>query len=110
MVKGFRKARDRRGEYEVDWSIVEEARGDDLPSRIEFIPFSQGDARVPSMPADEAMYCGIGHGSSVTHAVIELCIGDRAVHIAMSPARLRHFAECLIQTADLIEQQRGVQK
>lgn len=105
MKRGFRKARDRNGDYGVDWSLLQTPAGDEPPSRIEFIPFSQGDARVPSLPADETMYCGVGTGDRLTHAVIALRVDDKAVHAAMSTARLRQFAMCLLQTADLIENQ-----
>ncbi|MES1985493.1 MAG: hypothetical protein V4461_11120 [Pseudomonadota bacterium] len=86
---------------------MQEAAEQEPIARIEFIPFSQGDARVPSLPADETMYCGVGSGGILTHAVVALRIGDKAVHSAMSVGRLRHFARCLMQTADLIEAQKG---
>ena len=106
----FRNMRDRNGAYGVDWSLLQDAHGDEPPVRIEFIPFAQGDARVPSLPADETMYCGVGSGEALTHAVIALRVGDRAVHSAMSMARLRQFAACLLQTADLIENQKEPRK
>ncbi|SCW77465.1 hypothetical protein SAMN02927924_02800 [Sphingobium faniae] len=106
-MRPFKHARDRNGDYQVDWSLLQETRGDEPPARIEFIPFSQGDARVPSLPADETMYCALGKGAMLTHAVIVLRIGTSAVHVAMSTGRLRHFADCLTKTADLIEAQPG---
>lgn len=106
-MRKFREARDRRGAYAVDWTLIEEGAGAEAPCRIEFIPFSQGDARVPSLPADETMYCGIGQGTLLTYAVIALRVGPRAVHVSMSTARLRQFAASLNQTADMIEAQPG---
>lgn len=106
-MRGFRNARDGNGAYGVDWSICEEADGPEAPSQIEFIPFAKGDARVPSLPADETMYCGVGQGELLTYAVIALRVGERAVHVAMSPSRLRHFARSLSHTADVIEAQAG---
>ncbi|MGC4252450.1 MAG: hypothetical protein QM605_13570 [Sphingobium sp.] len=107
MVRSFKRARDRNGDYGVDWSLLEEGRGKEPPAQIEFIPFSQGDARVPSLPADETMYCGVGKDAMLTYGVIALRIGDRAVHVAMSTERMRHFAANLARTADLIEAQPG---
>ena len=106
-MKHLKTARDRNGAYGVDWSMLETAAGEEPPSRIEFIPFEKGDARIPSLPADETMYCGVGSGASLTHAVIALRIDDKAVHVAMSAARLRHFARCLVTTADMIDQSKG---
>ncbi len=102
-MNGFKKAKDRNGDYRVNWSLYREAEGSAPPSRIEFIPFDRGDARVPSLPCDEAIYCGVGDETGLTHAVIALRVGDRAVHSAMSVSRLRQFAQSLMETADLID-------
>ena len=92
-MKNLKTARDRNGAFGVDWSMLETAVGEEPPARIVFIPFEKGDARIPSRPADETMYCGVGSGAALTHSVIALRIGDKAVHVAMSSARLRQFAQ-----------------
>ena len=97
----FKTAKDRQGSYEIDWTRLEEG-ADTLPSSIEFIPFHAGDARVMSCPADEVMYCGTGK-ERITHALIALRVGDRAVHHAMPVSLMRQLAANLLKTADMIE-------
>lgn len=98
----FRTAKDPRGSYEIDWTQMEEG-ADALPSSIEFIPFHAGDARVMSCPAEEVMYCGTGKDGALTHALIALRVGDRAVHHAMSVVLMRQLDRTLLHTADMIE-------
>ncbi|AMK18718.1 hypothetical protein [Sphingobium sp. MI1205] len=100
----FKKAKDRLGDFVIDWSKIEEGV-DVLPSSIEFIPFHNGDARVMSIPAEEVMYCATGKDDRLTHALIALRIGTQSVHHAMSVPLLRQLAENLVRTADLIEAQ-----
>lgn len=107
MVRGFKQARDGNGSFSVDWSMLEHGHGDAPPARIEFIPFGKGDARVPSIPADETMYCGVGNEHGLTHAVIALRVGSRAVHVAMTAATMRQFANCLLGVADMIDAGKG---
>lgn len=98
----FKKAKDRNGEFAVDWSMFTQGHGDPLPAQIEFIPYSKGDARVCSIPAEEMMYCGLGEGK-LTHAVIAMRIDQWSVHYSLSPALLRQLAGQLLRTADLID-------
>lgn len=100
----FKKAKDRTGDFMIDWSKFEEGV-DSLPSSIEFIPFHQGDARVMSIPAEEVMYCGAGKHDRIGYALIALRVGQQSVHHAMSVPLLRQLAENLVRTADMIDAQ-----
>lgn len=98
----FKKAKDRAGEFMIDWSKVEEG-GDALPSSIQFIPFHAGDARVMSIPAEEVMYCATGQDDTLAYGLIALRVGQQAVHHAMSVALMRQLAANLMKTAEMIE-------
>ena len=98
----FKRAKDRNGEFVIDWSKIEEG-GDRLPSSIEFIPFHAGDARVMSIPAEEVMYCATGKDDRLAYGLIALRVGQEAVHHAMSVALMRQLAANLMRTADMIE-------
>lgn len=103
-MSGYKSAKDRQGAYNVDWSRMQDmAPAHMAPDRIERIPFCQGNARVLSVPAHEAMLAGVGRDERLTHAVFALRVGDGAVHQALSPAGMRQFADRLYAVADLIE-------
>jgi len=103
-VIDFKKAKDARGSYGVDWSRMQDMDGAGMaPSRMERIPFSAGDARLVSIPADESIFTGVGRGDRLTHAVFALQIGGHAVHQAFTPSGMRQLADSLVRMADLIE-------
>lgn len=101
MKPEFRKARDRRGEYEVDWSKLEDS--DTVQLGVQLIPFSAGDARVVSIPAEEMMFTAVGRRTKLEFGLVAMRLGESAVHIAMAPGRLRQLAAQLMRMADLIE-------
>lgn len=101
MGGNLKKARDRNGAYEVDWSMLREA--ENIPQQIEFIPFSKGDARVMSVPAQDMMFSGVGKGATLAYGVIALRLGDTSVHHALSSAQMRQFAALMAKAADMID-------
>lgn len=101
MTPNFKCTRDRRGEYSIDWTKVEDRDGV-IATGIQFVPFSAGDARVMSVPAEESMFMATGR-RELEYGLIALRVGDNAVHLALSPAGMRDVAASLIRIADLIE-------
>jgi hypothetical protein len=99
----FRKARDRRGEYQIDWSRMEDS--DTVQLGVQLIPFSAGDARVVSIPAEEVMLTAFGRGTRLEFGLFAMRLGESAVYMGIAPDRLRHLGAQLARMADLIEAQ-----
>lgn len=104
MNMNFSMAKDRAGEYGIDWSQLN-TNGHSLAGQIEFVPFSRGDARTMSLPAEESLLTGIGDHRTrrLTHALMAFRIADMAVHLTLPPAGLRQLAERFTALADIIE-------
>lgn len=100
-MKGFKEAKDRSGAYAIDWSRFSEAVT--LPGKIEFIPYDKGDARVPSMPADDMITVGAGSGNRLTHALIAQRVAGSSVHSTLNSEQLRRCGRTLLEIADKID-------